>query len=481
MATLLCMYKRHLTDSGMEKAVADMYKVQNLKRKLIQHCGEKIQFHQQYERNKSELVCSSSLNLAEIINLVAELTEAAKDSRNAPAVADTCAQVLYHAAIILRSEMKSVTGIETQPLNVSDISIPKATEVVPARLKQFLRWLLQSQRASFEGEGLSIDDPKDLNESVLKENETRNILAIGQDIISCKSGGRKKMPKNVGLGLAMKTMVRGKEIITMLNHHGHCVSYWECEQIDTKWSEMSLNQFEEEDGYYQAILPLNVASGTFVQSAADNADYLQDSVAGNESVHVMSMAFYQEGFALDPKKLVLPTQNISKVRRRALTSAETKLYELAFTSKTPLPTFAKQVEANFFQQCALEREKLQGLNQAWVFTRNTPTKLVTVEVGQTQAKQNVPGWTGFHAIVIVNNSRPTRISFPPMIPATVKEPNTVYTCLKSLDKTFRESLRQKNAVVTFDDGIYCEAKHIQWATSPELVQCNCSTGRVSAS
>ena len=64
-----------------------------------------------------------------------------------------------------------------QPLNVSDISIQKATEVVPARLQQFLRWLLQSQRA-FEGEGLSIDDAKDLDESVLKENETRNILAI---------------------------------------------------------------------------------------------------------------------------------------------------------------------------------------------------------------------------------------------------------------------------------------------------------------
>ena len=150
-------------------------------------------FHQQHERNKSELVFSSSLNLAEIISLVAKLTEATKDSRNTPAVADTCAQVLYHAAIILRGEMKGVTGIETQLLNVSDISIRKATEVVPARLQQFLRWLLQSQRA-FEGERLSIDDSRDLNESVLKENETRNILAIGQDIVSCNSGGRKKMP-----------------------------------------------------------------------------------------------------------------------------------------------------------------------------------------------------------------------------------------------------------------------------------------------
>jgi len=68
---------------------------------------------------------------------------------------------------------------------------------------------LQSRR-TFEGEGLPIDDHKDLNESVVKKNETRNILAIGQDIISCNSGGRKKMQKNVGLTLAMKTMVQGK-------------------------------------------------------------------------------------------------------------------------------------------------------------------------------------------------------------------------------------------------------------------------------
>ena len=87
---------------------------------MDKNCIKKIyttakRLHQQHERNKSELVFSSSLNLAEIISLVAKLTEATKDSRNAPAVADTCVQVLYQAAIIFRSEMKGVTGIETQP------------------------------------------------------------------------------------------------------------------------------------------------------------------------------------------------------------------------------------------------------------------------------------------------------------------------------------------------------------------------------
>ena len=134
------------------------------------------------------------------------------------------------------------------------------------------------------------------------------------------------MPKHVGLGLALKSMGQGKEIITlntMLNHNGQCINYWECEHSDTKWAEISLNQFEEEDGYYQATLPSNIASGTFVQSAADNANYLQDSNDGNQSVHVMSMAVYQGEFELDPKNLGFPAQNVRKVRRRVFSLLST--------------------------------------------------------------------------------------------------------------------------------------------------------------
>lgn len=40
--------------------------------------GEKSAFHAQYERNKA--VCSSSLNLGEVINLVANLKETTEDS-----------------------------------------------------------------------------------------------------------------------------------------------------------------------------------------------------------------------------------------------------------------------------------------------------------------------------------------------------------------------------------------------------------------
>lgn len=81
------IYKRHLTDSAMDKFVVDTYKVQSLKRRLMQHYGEKAQLHQQQERNKSDLIFLSSTNLSNIIHLVADRKEGTKDARNAPAVA----------------------------------------------------------------------------------------------------------------------------------------------------------------------------------------------------------------------------------------------------------------------------------------------------------------------------------------------------------------------------------------------------------
>ena len=57
------------------------------------------------------------------------------------------------------SQREQKTLFETQPMNVSDISIQKATEVVRAKLQQFLRWLLQSQRA-FEREDYQSETTK---------------------------------------------------------------------------------------------------------------------------------------------------------------------------------------------------------------------------------------------------------------------------------------------------------------------------------
>ena len=56
----------------------------------------------------------------------------------------------------------------------------------------------------FEVEGtLSEVTPQD-------EDQERNCLSISQDIIHCNSSGTQKMPKRIGLALAIKTFYRGK-------------------------------------------------------------------------------------------------------------------------------------------------------------------------------------------------------------------------------------------------------------------------------
>ena len=113
------------------------------------------------------------------------------------------------------------------------------------------------------------DEPdKTMEESAndIQENAERKVLSIAQDIINTYSNGRKKMPKHVGLGLTIRNLVHtcSKEITTMLNHHGHFVNYWECEQIHTSWAISVMKAYAEKDGYYKAVVQSNINPGQFI-------------------------------------------------------------------------------------------------------------------------------------------------------------------------------------------------------------------------
>ena len=84
------------------------------------------------------------------------------------------------------------------------------SEKVPSLLKHFLKGIY--------------------GETTNKEKKT---LSIAQDIISLHSTAKKKrMPKNIGLGVVLETSVRSKEFITLLNNLAHSVSYDDILRID---------------------------------------------------------------------------------------------------------------------------------------------------------------------------------------------------------------------------------------------------------
>ena len=116
--------------------------------------------------------------------------------------------------------------------------------------------------------------------------DSDKVQSIAQDIVSAASNGKKRMPKNVGLGVSLKNSLRSKEYITHLNQLGHSVSYDDIQRIETTWASSKL---DSGDGY--ATLPTNTVSGLFTQAASDNGDCGQE----NNSQHVTNTVVYQYG------------------------------------------------------------------------------------------------------------------------------------------------------------------------------------------
>ena len=290
-------------------------------------------------------------------------------------------------------------------------------------------------------------------------NEERSCLSVSQDIIHYNSNGRK-----------MPTSTYNKNPVLRKRHHHNVKpkwalrNYWKSLEIDTACANDICSHFTSSDGYYKTIIPPNIVQGCFVQSATDNSDDQIDTLTRKASVNIMSTSYFQSGTMLPTERLVLsqpPKQPRNKAR--SLNITEIKLRELKANIKLARPPFIKKVTKDILTYSLTDREQVNDLNMAWVFLRNTPTKLLQVNVNQL-----VPGWSGFHATVTSKLSVPTQIGYAPFIPYSVKDANTMFTCTGSLNDSFKIHLRQENPVVTFDEDLYATAKQNQWTVSPEF-------------
>ena len=63
-------------------------------------------------------------------------------------------------------------------------------------------------------------------------------------------------------------MTGSKEIVRILNHHGHCISYEELERTDTAIA----NEVIGKQGAGAVVLPNNIVPRKFVHFAVDNSD-----------------------------------------------------------------------------------------------------------------------------------------------------------------------------------------------------------------
>ena len=140
--------------------------------------------------------CSGSVDLKTTINKIAELKRKLREittDSDFDVVGEYGSDnntVIVHAALMLRSLMKDVTGISYKPCIVSnDICNENVEKMMPAELQNFFCLLIT---------GRSQDSPDENN------SQHANILAVAQDIIYMTSSKHCKTPKHVALAIAIK-------------------------------------------------------------------------------------------------------------------------------------------------------------------------------------------------------------------------------------------------------------------------------------
>ena len=120
-------------------------------------------------------------------------------------------------AKLLRDEISSHGGTYDAWPPTSD-ELLNAEFIVPKFLDQFLRTLFSKNKAA----SFRVD---------------RLVRSFAQDLVFSTSRGKTKTQKHTELGLVLKRKTGSKQIVSLLNKLGHCISYDEVNMVETAVAE----------------------------------------------------------------------------------------------------------------------------------------------------------------------------------------------------------------------------------------------------
>ena len=282
MSALVLKFETFLQKFGIAS-----YRGEKLKKRLLNSFKGKLTFHQPAERNQSELVYSSEVDLRTTINKIAELKRKIKEDEIEEDLfsdmTDSDHITLVNASVLLRSAIKDVHGIATKSsIDKSDITEEKAKDIIPEILFRFAACLL--------GGNLAHDIVKDSNN--MDNDMERRVLSLCQDIMYIVKKSRVKTPKHIGLALSVKHLTGSKQVVNMLHSQGHCISYDDLCRVESAIASNTQQQAEESGGVY---IPSNIIpGGSFVQAAMDNIDTNEETRSGEGTMHVLGGLLFQE-------------------------------------------------------------------------------------------------------------------------------------------------------------------------------------------
>eukprot|EP00058_Branchiostoma_floridae_P012257 XP_002597745.1 hypothetical protein BRAFLDRAFT_77352 [Branchiostoma floridae] len=371
MSVLLGKYKTYLRKRDVDDS---SYTSQHLKTKLQAHpIGKGIVFHVPYDRSTSELVYSNSISLQDVINTAFHnASTTTQPTRTAPPVQQMDKYTLiYHAAKAINADIGDITGIPTQPINISDMTLTQCKSKVPDSLYKLFQYMLTGGDA----------EPSDDLE--------RKIVMMTQDAIHVASHDRVKTPKHTCLGLTVRHLIGSKQLLTILNRMGHCSSYDEVEIVDTS---LAMETIAKAD-LYGLVLPSNISPGVFVQAVADNNDLNGETLDGKNTTHANTLVLFQKGtFGPTQRRQTLADHSVK--RKSLISFSAIDILSFGAGGRRPLTTSFHGKTGELFG-CISDLENIfaaGSVDMAWAISRMLPTKFFEVELDRNRPGQSIPGW-----------------------------------------------------------------------------------------
>ena len=146
MSYLLGRYKQVLVVKGVS---CSTHRSENLKR-MRNHFLDQIVIEKQNDPSMPELIYSSHLSVADIVKTSVShqstsQVENAGDEDTKQDMEQDKAIILYHAAQIIKNDIKQCKGLSIKPLSVDDVSIERGRCLIPQSLYSFLLEVISRQ------------------------------------------------------------------------------------------------------------------------------------------------------------------------------------------------------------------------------------------------------------------------------------------------------------------------------------------------
>lgn len=330
--------------------------------------------------------------------------------------------LLLEAAQNLRQAIKEQNVKAPWPLLPDDLH--SSSLYLPAKLKLFLQHLIGGSQ----------------DQNSLSLRVQRLVDSVGQDLVYGVTCAKVTLPKHILLPYAVKMLTGSLELIKIINHLGHGISYSRVKEVDTALCLHKLAVQSENS----IALPEHIKPYIHTTLAWDNIDRLEETLSGGGTFHrVNGIAIQQQVFG---PQLPTPSVGIPKEKLQRLETGEILLlpYNAGERQGPPLRKYIATVPDDV--ECEAYKKNL-----LWLLARL-----------HSSHNQKVSGWTGFNIVVrdkvdIIKDN----VGYLPTINAPATEMATIHEVLVQ-SKKIMNTLKLDSIVVVFDQAIYAKATEILW-------------------